>query len=115
MRHRVEEQTSSTSQVPADFKPAPPKEAPQPKEPQAAPSFQHLIPPPTTLISHNIQKYKDQQSGHLPPPESPEPRKEEEPRVESDGDPTPISRMAVEPQPLTTNFTSLEGWNHFLS
>ncbi len=126
MRHRVEEQTSSTSpasQIPSDFKPAPPKEAPQPKEPQAAPSFQHLIPPPTTLISHNIQKYKDQQSGNIPPQESSEPRpetrteprKEEEPRVESDGDSTPISRVAVELQPLTTNFTNLEGWNHFLS
>lgn len=105
MRHRVEEQTS---QIPQDFKPAPPKEAQPPKE---APPFTHLIPPPTTLISHNIQKYKDQQSGHTPPQE---PKKEEEPK-EPEGDSTPISRVAVEPQPLTTHFTNLEGWNHFLS
>jgi len=110
MRHRVEEQTS---QIPQDFKPAPPKEAQQPKEP---PAFTHLIPPPTTLISHNIQKYKDQQSAHTPPLESKqEPKKEEEPKAEPDGESTPISRVALEPQPMMTQFTNLEGWNHFLS
>lgn len=117
MRHRVEEQTSPTSQasnLPQDFKPAPPKEAKPAKEPQAAAPFTHLIPPPTTLISHNIQKYKDQQSGNVPPPE-PEPLKEEEPKIEPDSDSTPISRMAVEPQPLSMQSTHLEGWNHFLS
>ncbi len=104
MKHRVEEHT------PQEFKPAQPKE---PKEPQAPPSFTHLIPPPTTLISQNIQKYKDQQTGHTPPQE-PEPRKEDEP--ESDADTSPISRVALEEvQPLTTNFTNLNGWNHFLS
>jgi hypothetical protein len=115
MRHRVEEQTS---QVPQDFKLAPPKEAQQPKEPQVIPSFSHLIPPPTTLISHNIQKYKDQQAGNVPPQESessPAPRKEEEPKIEPDSDSTPISRVAVEPQPLTMQSTHLDSWNHFLS
>ena len=113
MRHRVEEQTS---QVPQDFKPAtppvPPREAQQPKEPQAIPSFSHLIPPPTTLISHNIQKYKDQQSGNLPPPE-PELPKEEEPKPDSDSN--SISRVAVELQPLNLQSTQLDGWNHFLT
>ncbi len=112
MRHRVEEQSSQTSQVPQDFKPAPPKEAQQPKEPQVIPSFSHLIPPPTTLISHNIQKYKDQQSGNLPPPEQELP-KEEEPK--SDSDSNSISRVAVEPQPLNLQSTQLDGWNHFLT
>ena len=107
MRHRVEEQ------APQEFKPASPKEE-QSKEPQAAPSFAHLIPPPTTLISHNIQKYKDQQSGNLPPKE-PETLKEEEPKIEPNGDSNPISRTAVEPQPLSMQSTQLEGWNHFLS
>jgi len=112
MRHRVEDQGSQTSQMPQDFKPAPPKEAQQPKEPQVIPSFSHLIPPPTTLISHNIQKYKDQQSGNLPPPEQELP-KEEEPKPDSDTN--SISRVAVEPQPLSLQSTQLDGWNHFLT
>jgi hypothetical protein len=128
MKHRVEEQTSG---IPQDFKPAPPKEAQapreqQPREPrehQAAAPFTHLIPPPTTLISHNIQKYKDQQAGNVPAQESseptpetrPEPRKEEEPKIESDSDSNSISRVAVEPQPLSLQSTQLDGWNHFLS
>lgn len=110
MRHRVEEQ------APQEFKPAPPpappREAQQPKEPQVIPSFSHLIPPPTTLISHNIQKYKDQQSGNLPPQE-PEPPKEEESNPDSDSN--SISRVAVEPQPLNLQSTQLDGWNHFLT
>lgn len=103
MRHRVEETQ--------EFKPAPPKEAQQPKEPQVIPSFTHLIPPPTTLISQNIQKYKDQQSGNLPPQE--ELPKEEEPKPDSDSN--SISRIAVEPQPLNLQSTQLDGWNHFLT
>lgn len=109
MRHRVEE-----SHIPQDFKPAPPKEEKQPKESQPAAPFTHLIPPPTTLISHNIQKYKDQQSGNIPPQE-PESRKEDEPNIEPDSDSPPISRVAVEAQPLTMQSTQIEGWNHFLS
>ena len=104
-----------TSGIPQDFKPAPPKEAqpPQtPREPQIAAPFTHLIPPPTTLISQNIQKYKDQQSGNLPPQEIP---KDEEPKIEPDSDSNSISRVAVEPQPLSLQSTQLDGWNHFLS
>jgi hypothetical protein len=122
MKQRVEEQ-----QTPQEFKPAlpreprgeargEPKEASKepPKEPQGAPSFQHLIPPPTTLISQNIQKYKDQQSGNAP--QEPESRKADELKSEPDSDSSPISRMALEEsQPLTTNFSNLNGWNHFLS
>ena len=111
-RHRTEEQTSH---VPQDFKPAPPKEAQQPKEPQVIPSFAHLIPPPTTLISHNIQKYKDQQSGNVPPPQESDLPKEEEPKIEPDSDSNSISRVALEPQPLSMQSTQLDGWNHFLS
>jgi hypothetical protein len=111
MRQRVEEQ------APQEFKPAPPpappREAQQPKEPQVIPSFSHLIPPPTTLISHNIQKYKDQQSGNLPPPEPELPKEEEEPKPDSDSN--SISRVAVEPQPLNLQSTQLDGWNHFLT
>ncbi len=107
MRHRVEEQ------APQEFKPAPPKEAQQPKEPQVIPSFSHLIPPPTTLISHNIQKYKDQQAATVPPPPEPELPKEEEPKPDSDSN--SISRVAVEPQPLSLQSTQLDGWNHFLT
>lgn len=118
MKQRVEEQ-----HIPQEFKPAPPREPrgeirveskEASKEPQAAPSFQHLIPPPTTLISQNIQKYKEQQSGNAP--QEPEPRKEDEPKFEPDSDSNSISRTALEePQPLTTNFSNLSGWNHFLS
>ncbi|HEY5235735.1 MAG TPA: hypothetical protein VIJ14_06120 [Rhabdochlamydiaceae bacterium] len=117
MRHRVEDQGSQISQVPQDFKPAPPKEAQQTREPRehhAAAPFTHLIPPPTTLISHNIQKYKDQQAGNVPPQESESP-KEEEPKIESDSDSNSISRVAVEPQPLNLQSTQLDGWNHFLT
>ena len=118
MKQRTEEQ-AHTSQ---EFKPAPPKEPrgeprgehKEPsKEPQAAPSFTHLIPPPTTLISQNIQKYKDQQSGSNP---AQEPEVPPVPAPESDSDSNSISRVALEEaQPLTTNFSNLNGWNHFLS
>ncbi|HEX2579877.1 MAG TPA: hypothetical protein VHK67_05715 [Rhabdochlamydiaceae bacterium] len=104
MRHRAEETQ--------EFKPAPPKEAQHPKEPQVVPSFSHLIPPPTTLISQNIQKYKDQQSGNLPPQEELPP---EEPPKEEETDSNSISRVAVEQKPLSLQSTQLDGWNHFLT
>jgi len=99
IRHRAEETQ--------EFKPAPPKEAQQPKEPHVIPSFSHLIPPPTTLISQNIQKYKDQQSGNLPP--------QEELPKEEETDSNSISRVAVESKPLSLQSTGLDGWNHFLT
>jgi hypothetical protein len=112
MRHRVEEQTAAAhpeAKEPKEPRPAAPKEAAAPKEPQP---FTHLIPPPTTLISQHIQKYKDQQSGQPPQPES-EPKKEEEPKSETNGESTPISRVALESPSMATSFTSLEGWNPF--
>ena len=103
MKHRPEEQAASP-----EAKPEAPKEA-QPSAP-----FPNLIPPPTTLISHNIHRYKEYQTNS----NSETPKPPEEPTTappEPEGDSTPISRVAVENQPITTNFTSLNDWSNFLT
>lgn len=101
MKHRVEEQTPGASkEASQEPKPEAPKEAP--------PAFTHLIPPPTTLISESIHKYKEQQSAA---PVTPEPEKKEEPN----GDSTPISRVALESESFTAPFTSLNDWSNYLS
>jgi hypothetical protein len=106
MKHRVEEQSSSSGSS-SEAKSESPKET-------SAPLFTHLIPPPTTLISQNIHKYKEQQSGQHQQ-DAPEKREEEEPKSDPDANDAPISRVAIEPQPFTTHFTNLNDWNHFLS
>jgi hypothetical protein len=97
MKQRVEEQTP---QAPKEASQEPKSEAPK----EAPPAFTHLIPPPTTLISDSIHKYKEQQSAA---PVAPESEKKEEPSGES----TPISRVALEPEP----FTNLNDWSNYLS
>ncbi|MBS0647933.1 MAG: hypothetical protein JSS10_01760 [Verrucomicrobia bacterium] len=108
MRHRVEEQTAA---APSESRESKEHREPKPAAPKEPQPFTHLIPPPTTLISHNIQKYKDQQSGQ--PPQESEPKREEEPKSEPNGESTPISRVALESPSMTTSFTTLEGWNPF--
>lgn len=76
-------------------------------EPSAPPSFSHLIPPPTTLISETIHKYKEQQSQEPPVPEA-------APKIVED-DSNSISRTALpEVPPLSTNFSPMSNWNNFL-
>lgn len=92
----------------------PPKEgeAQTPKtEPALPPSFSHLIPPPTSLISDTIHRYKEQQQEPEKPASAPEPTP---PQIIED-DSNSISRVATpESQPTTTNFSALNNWNNFL-
>jgi hypothetical protein len=81
------------------------------KEP--LPAFPHLIPPPTTLISHNIHLYKQYQT--TPDTATPPTPDEPKPATPPEGDSTPISRVAVESQPLITNFSNLNDWSNYLS
>ena len=87
----------------------------EPSEPKSESSteqtqhFTSLIPPPSTLISETIGRYKEQQQAHTPPPEEP---KKDEP----EGDGTPLNRVSVEAnafQTTQTNFSS--DWTSFLS
>ena len=72
-------------------------------KPETPPSFTNLIPPPTTLISDTIQKYKEQQS-----------QAEAAPKIIED-DSNSISRTALpEAAPLSTSFSSITDWNNFL-
>ena len=81
-----------------------------PKEPIAPPTFTHLIPPPTQLISDTIQKYKEQQAKEPAPSESPEIVKKE-----GEGDANTISRSVIEPPPFTSGPSSMSDWSNFLS
>lgn len=80
------------------------------KEPMAPPSFTHLIPPPTQLISDTIQKYKEQQAKEPTPTESPEIVQKE-----GEGDANTISRSVIEPPPFTSGPSSMSDWSNFLS
>ncbi len=81
-----------------------------PKEPIAPPTFTHLIPPPTQLISDTIQKYKEQQAKEPAPSESPEIVQKE-----GEGDANTISRSVIEPPPFTSGPSSMSDWSNFLS
>lgn len=56
-----EERAPQQAQAPTEADSSEPQSE-TPKEPIAPPTFTHLIPPPTQLISDTIQKYKDQQA-----------------------------------------------------
>ena len=74
--------------------------------------FTSLIPPPKTLISDSIKKYKDMQAEAAPEP-SPE-KLPEEPKDE--GDSSTISRNTVQSEALQTTstfFSNLTNWTGF--
>ncbi len=87
MKQRVEEHSPTPTPVPHKT------------EPSTPPSFTHLIPPPTTLISDTIHKYKEQQSQEAAP----------SPIVESDSN--SISRSALAETPP---FSPPTNWDNFL-
>ncbi|MGH2639530.1 MAG: hypothetical protein ACRDF4_09665 [Rhabdochlamydiaceae bacterium] len=82
------------------------------KEPFVAPLFTHLIPPPTSLISDSIQKYKDQQAKE-PPALAPEPA--EIPQKEGEGEANSISRTLIEPPPFTPGVSTMNDWSRFFT
>lgn len=96
-----------------------PRHEPAPTEPKVEaskesvtpPTFTHLIPPPTQLISDTIQKYKDQQAKDPLIPSEPA----EVIRKEGEGDANTISRTLIEPPPFTTGPSSMSDWSNFLS
>lgn len=90
-----------------------PQEAAKPETPkEPLSSFPHLIPPPSTLISQNIHLYKQYQTT----PDTATPPTPDEPPTPAEGDSTPISRTALEPQPpLVAPFNNLSDWSNFLS
>lgn len=83
--------------------------APRQKEEGQVNHFTSLIPPPKTLISDSIKKYKDMQAPETSPEKPPE-----EPRNE--GDSSTISRNTVESEALQTTstfFSNLTNWTGF--
>lgn len=84
-----------------------------PKEPPATPIFTHLIPPPPTLISASIQKYKEQQSQE--PPAAPPVEPKEVPQKEGEGEANTISRSILQPPSYTPGLPSMNEWSNFLS
>lgn len=112
-RNRRRRHHEERSEEPQEVKPAA-EEPSRPQEPKPEISaFPHLIPPPTSLISQNIHRYKEYQTGAGSEPSKPT----EEPTPiappEPEGDSTPISRVAIEPP--SNNFTSLNDWSNFLT
>ena len=100
----VEESNAQEGTAPAE---APP--APKQREEGQVNHFTSLIPPPKTLISDSIKKYKDMQTEASPAPEKPQ-----EPRDE--GDPSSVSRVTVQPEALqatSTFFSTLSSWTGF--
>ncbi len=84
---------------------------PKPKEEKNPNHFTSLIPPPKTLISDSIKKYKEMQSEAPPAP-----IKIEEPTDE--GDPNTISRTTISPssetlQTTSTLFSTIANWAGF--
>lgn len=91
--------------------PSEPKQTEAPKEAFVAPIFTHLIPPPPTLISDSIQKYKDQQAKEP----APAPEVAAAPQQEGEGEANSISRTLIEPPPFTPGVSSMNDWSNFLS
>lgn len=83
------------------------------KEPAPAPLFTHLIPPPPTLISASIQKYKEQQSQEVPAAPPTEPK--EASQKEGEGEANAISRSILPPPSFTPGFPTMNEWSNFLS
>ncbi len=106
--HRDEQQRPRQEQAPSE----PKSEAS--KEPYTPPTFTHLIPPPTSLISDSIQKYKEQQAKEPPAPE-PAPELHEAAQKEGEGPANSISRTLIEPPPFTPGAATMNDWSNFLS
>ncbi len=83
-------------------------------EAPATPIFAHLIPPPPTLISKSIQKYKEQQSQEAPPQPA-EVAQKEATQKEGEGEANTISRSLIEPPAFTPGLPSMNEWSNFLS
>jgi len=94
--------------------------APASQETTSAP-FTHLIPPPTTLISETIGRYKEMLTPEAPPklPEQSAPKEEKD--DDDKGDPSSLSRVTTtsfEAQTFNTtqtHFSNLNDWTNFLS
>lgn len=81
-----------------------------PKEPvTTTPIFTHLIPPPPTLISASIQKYKGQQSQEPPatPPAEPAEAHQKAPQKGGEGEANTISRSILQPPSFTPGSPSM--------
>jgi hypothetical protein len=106
-RHRRRRPSEERAETPRSSEPSEAKsEAPS----ESVQHFTSLIPPPTTLISETIGKYKEQQQAHQAA--SPEEPKRDEP----DAGPSALHRVASEGhafQTTQTNFSS--DWTNFLS
>jgi hypothetical protein len=85
--------------------PSEPRQPTPSKEPLPAPTFTHLIPPPTTLISASIHKYKEQQAKE--PPAAPQ--------KEGEGEASTISRTLLDPPPFIPGVPAMHDWSNFLS
>jgi len=107
MRAEVTQGEPSQEQQPAAPKPQ--------QEGSSAQVFTALIPPPTTLISDTIARYKDMITPAEPKPAE-EPKKEE-PKKPEEGEGSSLSRSVVsEADPMhTSNFAPLSDWTNFLS
>ena len=72
-----------------------------------------MIPPPSTLISDTILKYKEQQAKESPAPQTPE--EIEVPQQEGEGEANTISRTLIPPPPFTPGVSTMSDWSNFLS
>lgn len=83
----------------------------KPKEEVNSNHFTSLIPPPKTLISDSIKKYKEMQTEAAPAPEKADDTRDE-------GEPNTVSRTTVSSleetfQPTATFFSNLSNWTGF--
>jgi hypothetical protein len=86
------------------------------REPFTPPAFTHMIPPPSTLISDTIHKYKEQQAKEPAAPQTPEaPEAAEVPQQEGEGEANSISRNLLPPPPFTPGVSTMSDWSNFLS
>ena len=97
--------------------PASSEEPSLPKQEVNTNHFTALIPPPKTLISDSIKKYKEMQTEQAP---EPSPEKPEEPRetgeFRGEGDQNTVSRQAALDESLQTTstlFSKLTNWTGF--
>lgn len=114
IRPRTPPQESSSEASPAQ----------PPAQESSASVFTHLIPPPTTLISETIGRYKEMLIPEAPklPPVTPteEAAQNEEEDDNDEGDTNSLSRVttSTEPQSFQTtqaHFSNVNHWSSFLS
>lgn len=120
-RHRRRRASEGREEMRARSAPQEPSQQPAPasQEMTAAP-FTHLIPPPTTLISETIGRYKEMLTPEEPP-KPPEQSASQEKEKKDDGDTNSLSRVTTasfETQTFNTtqtHFSNLNDWTNFLS